>query len=154
MVLEQLNISVQFGHSVMPDSLQPYGLQHTRLPCPSQTPEACSNSCPLSRWCHPTISTSVVPFSSCFQFSPASESFPMSLFFESGGYTIGVSASASGVGARLKLLWCWTVCLGNELRSFCYVSRLHPSTAFWTLLLIMKATPFPLRDSCPQFSSV
>ena len=79
----------------MSDSLQPYGLQHTRLPCPSQTPEACSNSCPSSRWCHPTISSSVVPFSSCFQFFPASESFPMSQFFESGGYTIGVSASAS-----------------------------------------------------------
>ena len=75
--------------------LWPHGLQHTRLPCPSPTPEACSDSCPLSWWCHPTISSSVVPFSSCPQSFPASGSFPMSQFFASGGQSIGISASAS-----------------------------------------------------------
>ena len=78
----------------MSDSLQPHGLQHARLPCPSPTPRACSNSCPSSQWCHPTISSSVVPFS-CPQSFPASESFPLSQLFTSGGQRIGVSASAS-----------------------------------------------------------
>ena len=87
--------SVQFSHSVMSDSLWPHGLQPTRLPCPSPTPRVCSNSCPLSRWCHPTISSSVIPFSSCPQSFPASGSFPMSQLFASGGQSIGVSASAS-----------------------------------------------------------
>ena len=87
--------SVQFSHSVTSDSLQPHGLQHTRLPCPSPTPRAYSNSCPLSQWCHPTISFSVIPFSSSLQLFPASGSFPMSQFFASGGQSIGVSASAS-----------------------------------------------------------
>ena len=87
--------SVQFSHSVMSDSLWPHRLQHARPPCPSPTPGVYSNSCPLSQWCHPTISASVVPFSSCPQYFPASESFPMSLFFTSGGQSTGVSASAS-----------------------------------------------------------
>ena len=88
-------ISVQFSRSVMSDSLQSHGLQHTRLPWPSPTPRACSNSCPSSRWCHPTISSSVVPFFSCLQSFPASRSFPVSQFFASGGQSIGVSASVS-----------------------------------------------------------
>ena len=87
--------SVQFSCSVMSNSLLPYGLQHTRLPCPLPTPRACSNSCPSSRWCHPTTSSSVIPSSSCLQSFPASESFPMSQFFASGGQCIGASASAS-----------------------------------------------------------
>ena len=87
--------SVQFSHSVMSDSLQPHGLQHARLRCLSLTPGACSNSCPSSRWCHPTISSSVGPFSSCFQAFPASGSFPVSQFLTSSGQSIGVSASAS-----------------------------------------------------------
>ena len=74
-------------------SWRPHGLQHTRLPCPSPTRRAYSNSCPSSRWCHPTISSSVVPFSSCLQSFPESGSFPMSQFFASGGQSIGVSAS-------------------------------------------------------------
>ena len=78
----------------MSDSLSPHGLQHSRLPCPSPTPRACSNSCPSGWLCHPTISSSVVPFSSCFQSFPASGSFPMSQF-SSGGQNIGVSASVS-----------------------------------------------------------
>ena len=86
--------SVQFSHSVMSDSLRPHGLQHTTFPCPSPTPGVYSNSCPLSRWCHPTILSSVIPFS-CLQSFPASGSFQMSRFFASGGQSIGVSASAS-----------------------------------------------------------
>ena len=92
---EQITSSVQFSHSVMSDSLWPKGLQHTSLPCPSRTPRAYSNSCPLSWWCHPTISSSAIPFSSCLQSFPASGSFPMSQFFASGSQSIGVSASTS-----------------------------------------------------------
>ena len=77
------------------DFLRPHELQHTRPPCPSPTPRACSNSCPSSRWCHPTISSSVVPFYSCLQFFPASGFFQMSQFFTSNGQSIGASASAS-----------------------------------------------------------
>ena len=75
-------------------TLQSHGLKHARLPCPSPTPRTCSNSCPLSRWCHPVISSSVVPFSSCLQSFPASGSFPMSRLFASGGQSIGASALA------------------------------------------------------------
>ena len=85
---------VQFSCLVLSDSLQPQGLQHTRLPCPSPTPGVCSNSRPSSWWCHTTISSFVVPFSSCLQSFPASGSFPMSQLFASGGQSIGVSASA------------------------------------------------------------
>ena len=84
-----------FSRSVVSNSLRPHGLQHTRPPCLSPAPGAYSNSCPLSRWCHPTISPSVIPFSSHLQSFPASGSFPMSPFFESGGQSIGASASAS-----------------------------------------------------------
>ena len=76
-------------------SLHPHGLQHARLPCPSPTPRGCTNSCPLSQWCHPTILSSVVPFSSCLQSFPASGSFLMSQFFALDGQSIGASASAS-----------------------------------------------------------
>ena len=79
----------------MSDSLRPHGLQDARFPCPSPTPRAYSNSCPSSCWCHPTISSSVIPFSSCLQSFPASASYPMSQFFSSGGQSIGASASAS-----------------------------------------------------------
>ena len=87
--------SVQFSCSVMPGSLWPHELQHARPFCPSPTPGVTSNSCPLSRWCHPVFSSSVIPFSSCPQSLPASGSFPMSQLFEWGGQSIGVSASAS-----------------------------------------------------------
>ena len=89
--------SVHFSSvcSVESDSLQPHEFQHSRPLCPSPTPRVYSNSCPLSLWCHPAISSSVIPFSSCLQSFPASDSFPMSQFFASGGQSIGVSASAS-----------------------------------------------------------
>ena len=78
----------------MSDSLQPHGLQHSRPPCPSPSPRACSDSCPLSRWCHPTILSSVIPFSSCLPSFPASVSFPMSQLFALSGQSIGVSSLA------------------------------------------------------------
>ena len=87
--------SVQFSLWIMSDSLWPQGLQHARLPCPSPTPRTYSKSCPSSQWCHPTISSCVVPVSSCLQSFSASGSLPMSQFFTSGGQGNGVSASAS-----------------------------------------------------------
>ena len=83
----------QFSSVQLLSRVRLHGLQHDRLPCPSPTPRACSNSCPLSQWCHPTISSSVVPFSSCFLSFPASGSFPMNQFFISGGQSFGASAS-------------------------------------------------------------
>ena len=87
--------SVQFSCSVVPDSLWPHGLQHSRHPCPSPAPRVYSNSCASSQWCHPTISSSVVPFSSHLQSFPTSGPFQMSQFFTSGGHSLGVSPSAS-----------------------------------------------------------
>ena len=84
-----------FGLYVVSDSLGPHELRYTRLPCPSLSPGVCSNSCPLSQRCHPTISSSVIPFSSCLQSFPASESLPMSGIFASGGQSIGASALVS-----------------------------------------------------------
>ena len=115
-VLTKLNISiissVQFSCLVVSDPLQPHGLQYARPPCPSPTPGVDSNSCPLSWWCHPTISPFVVPFSSHLQFFPASGSFQMSQFFAPGGQSIGVSASASVLPMNIQdwspLGWtCW-----------------------------------------------
>ena len=97
-VFSMLNIqfsSVQFSHSVVSASLRPYELQHTRHSCPSPTTGVHSNSCPSGQWCHPAISFSVIPLSSCLQSLPVSESFPMSQLFVWGGQSIGVSALAS-----------------------------------------------------------
>ena len=105
-ILELILVSdkfvVQSLSHVLCDSLRPQGLQHVRLPCPSPTPRACSNSCPLSQLCRPTISSSFVPFSSCLQSFPASGSFQMSQFFASGGQSIGVSASGKGRWSKTK----------------------------------------------------
>ena len=103
----------QFSCSVMADSLRPYGLQHARPLCPSPTPRAYSNSRPWHRWCHPTISSSIVPFSSCLQSFPASGSFPVSQFFTSGGQSIVVSASASVLPMNI-----WTDFLQDRLVGF------------------------------------
>ena len=92
----------QFTRSVLSDFLRPHGLQHARLPCPSPTPRASSNTCPLSLWCHPTFSASVVPFFSCLQSFPASGSFQMRKLFSSGGQSIGVSASASVLAMNIQ----------------------------------------------------
>ena len=90
-----MKYSVQFSRSVVSDSLWPHELQHARPPCPSPTPRVHLDSCPWTQWCHPVIPSSVVPFSSCPQSLPASESFPMSQLFAQGGQSIGVSALAS-----------------------------------------------------------
>ena len=95
-------ISVQFSCPVVSDSLRPQGLQHARLPCPSPTPSACSNTCPLSWWCHPIISPSGVPFSSCLQSCPEPGSFQMSQFFTSDGQSIEASASASVLPVNIQ----------------------------------------------------
>ena len=124
--------SVQFSCSVMFDSLRPHESQYTRPPCPSPTPGVHPNSSPLSRWCHPAISSSVVPFSSCPQSLPASESFPMSQLFASGGQSTGVSALAS---------------------------VLPMNTQDWSTLELQVGSPGSPRDSqesspTPQFKSI
>ena len=128
--------SVQFSRSVVSSSLQPHGLQHTRLPCPSPTPGAYSNSCPLSWWCHPTISSSVEPFSSCLQSFPASGSFLMSQFFTSAGQRIGVSASASVLPMKIQdwFLLGLTVLISLLPKG---LSRVFPSITVWKLLSII-----------------
>ena len=103
--IRYLMSSVQFSRSVMSNSLQPHGLQHTSLPCPSPNPRACSNSCPSSWWRHPTISSSVVSFSSCLQSFPAPGSFQMSQFFTSGGQSIRVLASTSVLPMNIQDLF-------------------------------------------------
>ena len=113
-------ISVQFSRLVMSNSLRPHGLQQTRFPCPSPILGAYSNSCPLSWWCHPTVSSSVVPSSSCLQSFPASGPFQMSQFFASDGQSIGVSASASVLPMNFQdwfpLGWTgWTFLLSKGL---------------------------------------
>ena len=94
--------SVQFSHSVISDSLWSHGLQHARPPCSSPTPRVYPNSCPLSQWHHPTILSSLIPFSSCPQSFPASWSFQMTQLFASGGQSIGVSASASVLSMNIQ----------------------------------------------------
>ena len=93
-----------FSCQVTSDSLQPHGLQHTGLPCPSPSSRVCSNLCPLNQWCHPAISSSVIPFSSCLQSFSASGSFPVNQLFTSGGQSIGVSASASVLPMNIVLI--------------------------------------------------
>jgi len=123
--------SVQFSPSVVSDSLWPHGLQHPRPTCSSPTPGIYSNSCPLSRWCHPTISSSVIPFSSCLQSFPASGSFQMSQFFISGGQSIGVSASASVLPMNIQdwFLLGWTGWISLESKG---LSRVFSNTTAQT----------------------
>ena len=99
---EGIHGSVQFSHSVVSHSLRPHGLQYTRSPCPLPTPGVYSNLCPLSQWCHPTISSSVIPCSSCLRSFPASGSFPMSRLFPSSRRSIGASASASVLSMSIQ----------------------------------------------------
>ena len=97
------SISLLFSHLVVSKSLQPPGLQHTRLPCPSPSPRVCSNSCPVSQWCHPAFSSFVAPFSFCLQPFPASRSFQMNRLFTSGGQSVGTSASASVLPMNIQV---------------------------------------------------
>ena len=126
-ILTNLFSSVQFSCSVMSNSLQPHGPQHTRPPCPSPTPGIDSNSCPLSQWCHPTISSSVVSFSSHFQSFPASGSFQLNQFFASGGQSIGVSASASVFPMNIQdwSLLGWTCLISSKSKG---LSRIFSNT--------------------------
>ena len=102
-MLKTVRISVQFNSITQSClTLRPHRLQRARLPCPPPTPRACSDSCLLSQWCHPTISSSVIPFSSCLQSFPTSGSFPMSQFFASGGQSTGISASASILSMNIQ----------------------------------------------------
>ena len=129
-MLDITSHSVQFSRSVVSVSLRPCGLQHSRLPCPSPTPGAYSNSCPSCQWCHPTISYSVIPFSSCLQSFPASGSFPVSQFFTSSGQSIGVSASPSVLPMNIQdwfpLGWTGWISLQSTR-----LSRVFYSTAVW-----------------------
>ena len=127
--------SVQFSHSVVSNSLQPHGLQHTRLPCPSLSSRVCSNSCPSSRWCHPTISFSVVPFSSCLQSFPTSWSFPMSQLFSSGGQSTGASASASVLPMNIQG-WFPLVLTGLIPLQFKGLSSIFSSSTVWKNTLL------------------
>jgi len=124
-------LSVQFSHSVMSDSLWPHGLQHARLPCPSPTPRAYSNSGPSSQWYHPTISSSVVPFSSCPQSFPASGSFQMSQFFASSGQSIGVSASTSVLPVNMQVWFPlgWTGWISLQAKTLKSLLQHHSSKA-------------------------
>ena len=121
----------QFSRSVMSDSLRPHGLQHTRPLCPSPTARVYPNSCPLSQWCYPTISSSVVSFSSCLHSFLASGSFPVSQFFTSGGQTIGVSASASVLPMNIQdwHLLGWTGWISLQSKEFSRVFSNHSSKA-------------------------
>ena len=128
--VDMCTCSVQFSCSVVSDSLQPHGLQHTSLPCPSPNPGAFLDSCSSSWWCHPTISSSVVPFSSCLQFFAASGSFPMSQLFTPGGQSTGVSASASVLPMNIQdwFLLGWTGWISLQSKG---LSRIFSSTKFW-----------------------
>ena len=119
--------SVQFSSSIMSDSLQPHEPQHARLPCSSPTPRVYSNSCPLSQWCHPAISSSVIPFSSCLQSFPTSGSFPMSQLFASGGLSIGVSASILALPMNIQDWFPlgWTGCISLQSKG---LSRVFSNT--------------------------
>ena len=128
--------SVQFSLSVMSNSLRTHRLQHTRLPCPSPTPGAYSNSCPLSRWCHPTISSSVISFFSCLQSFPALGSFQMSQLFTSGGQSIRVSASVSVLSVNIQdwfpLGWTGWISLQSRGLSRVFKTTIHKNQFFST----------------------
>jgi len=125
------------SHSVMSDSLWPRGLQDARLPCLLLSLGACSNSCPLSQWCHPTTSSSIAPFSSCPQSFPASRSFSRSQFFTSGGRSIGASASVSVLPVNIQgwfpLGWTGSKVLAEVEY---WNSLLHPNPLIWTTLCL------------------
>ena len=127
--------SVQFSRLVMSDSLRPHESQLTRPPCPSPTPGVHSNSCPLSRWCHPAISSSVVPFFSCPQSLPASKSFPMSQVFPWGGQSIGVSALASvfPMNTQDSSPLGWTGWILLQSKEWCLTHTKYPTNICWSL---------------------
>ena len=142
--------SVQFSHSVVSDSLWSHESQHARPPCPSPTPRVHSNSHPSSRWCHPAISSSVVPFSSCPQSLPASESFPMSQLFAGGGQSTGVSASASFLPKNTQdwspLEWTGWISLQSKGLSRVFSNTTVQKHQFSTLSLLHSRTLISIHD--------
>ena len=143
---------VQFSHSVESNSLRPHGLQHARLPCPLPTPGVHSNSCPSSQWCHPTISSSVILFSSSLQSSSASASFQMTQFFASGDQSIGVSASASVLWFQpIPMHWWWKYKPAECLTDVSSVQFSHSvvSNSLWPLKLHGRLScPSPTPGAC------
>ena len=139
------SISLLFSHLVVSKSLQPLGLQHTRLPCPSPSPRVCSNSCPVSQWCHPAFSSFVAPFSFCLQPFPASRSFQMNRLFTSGGQSVGTSASASVLPMNIQVLFPLGLTGLISLLSKGF-SRVFPSTTVW-MHQFFGAQPFLLSSS-------
>ena len=140
--------SVQFSLSVMSHTLQPHGLQHARISCPSPTPGACSKSCPSSWWCHPTISSSVVLFSSCLPSCSASGSFPVSQFFALGGQSIGISGSASILPINIQD-WSplgWTSWISLQSKG---LLRVFSNTTFWSINSSTLSFPYS-----PTFTSI
>ena len=132
-----------FSRSVMSNSLWPHGLQHTRLPCPASIPRVYSNSCPLSRWCNPTIASSVVPFTSQLPSFPASGSFPMSWLFSSGGQSIGVTASASVLPMNIQDWFSlgWTGWISLQSKGLSSLLQHHSSKAsilWWSPFFIVQ----------------
>ena len=144
--------SVQFSCSVMSSSLQPHGLQHVRPSCLSPPPRVYSNSCLLRWWCHPTISSSVVPFSSCLQSFPESGSFPMSQLFASGGQSIGVSAAASVVPVNIQD-WSplgWTGWISLQFKG---LSRVFFNTAVQKASILQHSAFFMVQLSHPYMTA-
>ena len=143
--------SVRFSRSIMSDSLWPHGPQHSRPPCPSPTPRVYSNSCPLSWWCHPPISSSVVPFSSCLQTFPASGPFQMSQLFPSGGQSIRVSASISVLPMNTQewspLGWTgWISLHSNGLSRVFSNTTIQKHQFFWSISLLHSPTLTSIHD--------
>ena len=134
--------SVQFCHSVLSDSLRPNELQHATHPCPSPTPGVHTNPCPSSWWCHPTISSSVVPSSSCPQFFPASGSFPMSQLFALGGQSIGISASTSVLPMNTQE---WSPCSSRDSQESSPTSQFK-SISSLMLSFLYSPTLTSIRD--------
>ena len=156
-MVESSSVGSQFSGSVMSDSLWPHGLQHARLPCPSPTPRACSNLCPSNQWCHPTSSSSVVPFSSCLPSFPASGSLPRGQFFTSGGQCIEVSASESALPMNIQdwFLLGWTGWIPLQSKE---LSRVFSNTtvqkhqflgAAFFLFFFFKEINFYLKEDLP-----
>ena len=142
--------SVQFSRSVVSNSMPPHGLQDTRPPCPSPTPRACSNSCPSSQWCYPTISSSVIPFSYPLQSFPASRYFPMSQFFAQGAQSNGVSASASVFPMNIQdwfpLGWTGWISLQSKGLARVFSKTTLQKHQFFSVHLSLYPTVTSIRD--------
>ena len=138
--------SIQFSRSVVSNSLLPHEPQYARPPCPSSTPGVYLNSCPLSQWCHPTILSSIIPFSSCRQSFPASGSFPMSQFFTPGGLSIGVSASASVLQMNIQDWWGLTGWISLQSKGLKSLLKHHNSKAsilqYSALFIVQLSHPY------------